>query len=1000
MSRSALAAGVRHLRAQLTCQERSEESDEHLLHDFATHHDDTAFAVIVRRHGPMVMQVCKRVLGQEQDAEDAFQATFLVLASKPDALRRKSSLASWLYGTAYRIARKSKQSAERRRKHEVRATARPSIDPREELLWREVRTLIDAEIARLPDKYRSVFVLCCLEELSQAEAGRRLDMKEGTVANRLAEARKRLGRRLARRGVELTVVLNAVTLAASSASALPAKLMATTIKAASATAASEGLECRVSASVIQLVQGMTTPMIVSKAKLATVLLLIASMLAGASVWAYRSWATNARTPSTQPAEPSTAEANNKPAITPPKRATAEGVEIHGRVLDPEGKPRAGAKLALLGQNGVSQLGVTAADGRFSFVVPKQIKDEWPPALLAQSRDAGLDFASLAAEDAAKPIELRLVKDQAIRGRVVNTEGKPIAGVRVSVSSIVVFANTSLESLLARSQKSPADFVLPPGEKTLLLHTVSLLDAVTDAEGRFVISGVGVDRVTELYFREGGIAKTRLRIVNHEGFEPKPLSPQPFDTFGSPPKMLNAPPAPRVLGPNMSVVAEPEKPIRGVVKDADSGKGVPNVVVRLEQRESAGQPFVRTKADAQGRFEFRGAHKAKTYSLYVDSDSSAGYLPTQIGATDTVGYSPVNVDLRLKKGVIVTGKIIDKATGKVVPGFVQFETLVNNPFDKDYPGVSSQRENTAEDGTFRVVVIPGPVLLMGGYYPRSTKSDWGPLVLLNGDFSPSSANFDYIEFSKYRPPVADPEHPEYFAKLPISRRIGAVGYLSSGGGIGLIQGNYCKVLDIKPGTATVHQDMLLERASILEVKIQDADGRPVSGVWATDFATDTYMGPLWIEPSNCPVYSLEQRKPRLLVYYEPKRKIVGWLRLQGDEKGPVAVKLGPTGAIKGRLLDPDGKPMAEALVGVMYRERSAGQIHQHIHRSKQTVTDADGSFTVDELIPELMFELSIYRGKRHFEREARTSESAIQVKPGECRDLGSIKLKSVPKKAGE
>ncbi len=997
MSRSALAAGVRHLRAQLTCQERSEESDEHLLHDFATHHDDTAFAVIVRRHGPMVMQVCKRVLGQEQDAEDAFQATFLVLARKPCALRRKSALASWLYGTAYRIARKSKQSAERRRKHEVQATARPSIDPREELLWREVRALIDAEIARLPDKYRSVFVLCCLEELSQAEAGRRLDMKEGTVANRLAEARKRLGRRLARRGVELAVVLNAVTLAASSASALSAKLMVTTIKAASATSASEGLECRVSASVIQLVQGMTTPMIVSKAKLATVLLLIAGMLAGASVWAYRSLATNARTPSTQPAEPTTGEANNKPAITPPKRATAEGVEIHGRVLDPEGKPKAGAKLALLGQNGVSQLGVTAADGRFSFVVPKQIKGEWPPVLLAQSREAGLDFISLAAEDAAKPIELRLVKDQAIRGRVVNTEGKPSAGVRVSVSSINVFANNSLESLLVRSQKSPADFVLPPGEKTLLLHTVSLLDAVTDAEGRFVISGVGVDRVTELYLREGGIAKSRLQVVNHEGFEPKPLSPQPFDTFGAPPKMLNAPPAPRVLGPNLSVVAEPEKPLRGVVKDADSGKGVPNVVVRLEQRESAGQPFVRTKTDAQGRFEFRGAHKAKTYSLYVDSDSATGYLPTRIDAADTVGYSPVNVDVRIKKGAIVTGKIIDKATGKAVPGFAQFSVLVNNPFVKDYPGLTSQRENTAEDGTFHIVVIPGPVLLMGGYYPPSTKSSRGPVVLLGGSYPPSSANFDYLEFCKYRDPVADPEYPQYFSKRP-GGRSDVVGYHAYRGGIGGIQGNYCKVLDIKPGTAVVHQDMLLQRASVLEVKIQDTDGRPVEGVWATDFATLPIVLPVWIEPSTCPVYSLEQRKPRLLTFYEPKKKIIGSLRLQGDEKGPVVVKLGPTSAIKGRLLDTDGKPLAGALVGVMYREMSAGQIHQHIHRSKQTVTDADGSFTVDELIPELMFELSIYRGKRHFEREARTSESAIQVKPGESRDLGSIKLKPVPKKA--
>jgi RNA polymerase sigma factor (sigma-70 family) len=998
MSSFTWAAGLRHLRSQLAAQQHSGDSDEQLLHDFTTRRDDSAFAVLIRRHGPMVLHVCRRVLGHEQDAEDAFQATFLVLAQNAAALRNKTALASWLHGTAYRIAMKAKQSAIRRRKHEkqsgtaVTATPHAPANPSEELLWCEVRALLDEEIARLPEIYRSVFVLCCLENLSQTEAGQRLGVKVRTVSNRLAEARKRLAQRLRRRGVELTAVLAATTLATAPVSALPIGLMSSTIKAALAVSAGEKLAGIVSASVAQLVKSARTAMVASKAKIAVVLLLTASMMAGASAWAYRGLAVNAFTPSTQPAKPPAAKADSKPPNTSPKPGTTKTVEVQGRVLAPDGKPRAGAKLVLLGQDGASQVGVSAADGRFALIVPKETKGEWPLALLAQSRDAGLDFISLPGEDAANPIELRLVKDQAIRGRVVNTEGKPVAGVRVSISSIDVFANNSLESLLVRSQKNPADFVLPPGEKTLLLPPASLLDAFTDAEGRFVISGVGADRVAEVYLREGGIAKTRLRLVNHDGFDPKPLNPLPFDTFGSPPKMRNAPPAPKVLGPNLSVVAEPEKPIHGVVKDDDTGKGVPNVVVRLEQREDAGHPFVRTKTDAQGRFEFRGAHKANTYSLYVDSDSSTGYIPTRIDAADTVGYSPVNVDVRIKKGVIVTGKIIDKATGKAVPGFAQFSVLVNNPFAKDYPGLTDQRESTAEDGTFRVVVIPGPVLLMGGYYPPSTKYNRGPVVLLGGSYPPSSANFDYIEVCKYHDPVADPEYPQYFSKR-LGGRSDVVGYYAYRGGVGGIQGNYCKVLDIKPGTAVVHQDMLLQRASVLEVKLQDTDGGPVEGVWATDFATLPIVLPVWIDRSSCPVYSLEQRKPRLLTFYEPKKKIIGSRRLQGDEKGPVVVKLGPTGAIKGRLLDTDGKPMAGALVGVMYREMSAGQIHQHIHRTKQVATDAAGSFTVDELIPELMFELSAYRGKRRFEREAKTPKSAIQVKPGECRDLGETRMKT-------
>lgn len=940
---------LRHVQHLVEVQRNGSLSDHRLLERFATQRDETAFEVLVQRHGPMVLSVCRRVLGHEQDAEDAFQAAFLILARKGGEIRRKD-VGCFLYRLAYRLAIRARGQKVKRLCREHRTESVLAPDPVSEVTWREVRQIVDEETQRLPERLRSPLVLCYLEGKTQDEAAQLLGWSKSTLRRRLTQARERLQRRLVTRGLVPMVALTASLFAEEIEAAALSALARTTVRAAVSGTASP--------SIAALVEAGCTLVSASKTKVATLLLLTVSLLSAAGV----SFFASSPRQQEQSLPARRAGENTADASLPAKRNATQTIEIHGRVLDPDGKPRAGAKLALLSRDDVRQVGVTAKDGRFTVIVPKERKGEWPPALLAQGGDAGLDFISLAGCDTAKPVELRLAKDQAIRGRVVNLEGKPIPGVHVSVSGIDVYSNNSLESLLARSQKNPADFVLPPGEKTLWLLAASFLDAITDVEGHFVISGIGAGRVAELYLREGGIAKTRLRIVNHDSFDPKPLNPFPFFIYGSPGKMMNSPPAPRVQGQNVSVVAEPEKPIHGVVKYADSGKGAPNAVVRLEQREDAGHPFVRTKTDAQGRYEFRGAHKAKTYSLYVDSDSSTGYLPTQIQATDTVGYSPVNVDFRIKKGVIVTGKIIDKATGKAVPGFAQFRVLVNNPFAKDYPGVTSQREETAEDGTFRVVVIPGPVLLTGGYYPPSTKSSRGPVVLLGGHYPPSSANFDYIEFLKY-------------------------------------QGNYRKALDIKPGTAVVHQDMLLERASVLEVKIQDTDGQPVEGVWATDFAALPITLPVWIDRSTCPVYSLEQRKPRLLTFYEPKKKIIGWRRLQGDEKGPVVVKLGPTGAIKGRLLDTDGKPMTGALVGVMYREMSAGQIHQHIHRSKQVVTDAAGSFTVDELIPDLMFELAVYRGKRHFEREAKTSESAIQVKPGECRDLGSIKLKPVPEKAG-
>ncbi len=817
-----------------------------------------------------------------------------------------------------------------------------------------MQTVVDEELQRLPEALRSAVVLCYLEGKTRPEASRLLGWNKGTLHRRLEQARELLRSRLLARGLAPMAALTAALFAEESASAtVPAALAGATIRTALRSTA-------VAPAVAALVEGGLSLVSVSKSKVATMILLALSLLGGVAACGL---ALSRKRPAQSPA----AKADDKPRTAPPsKPEAAKSIEIRGRVLGPDGKPKAGAKLLLLGKDGkVEQRGVSTADGRFLVAVPKEVKGG---SLIAQADETGIDFFGLSQLKPEKPIELRLVKDQAIRGRVVNTEGKPIAGMRVSVNSVNVYAHNSLESFLILWQKRPADHALPHGEKTVWFRIPSLLSTKTNADGRFVISGVGVERVAELDLHGGGIANTSLWVANRDGFDFKPYNWPADDAYRLAPKRMNPPPFGSMLqGPNVSLVAEPEKPIRGVVKDADSGKGVPNVPVRLEQSPTdTWRNFPVAKTDSQGRYEFHGARKTKTYPFYVDSDSTAGYLATQINAADTVGYSPLRVDIRIKKGVIVTGKIIDRATGNAVPGFAQFAVLAGNPFVEDFPpfhsGIVRKRDNTAADGAFRVVVIPGPVLLMGGYYP------------------PPAEKFDYIDVSKYRPPIADPEHPEYFSKLPISRSR-SVGYLSYRGGIGLIQGNCCKVLDIKPGTAVVHQDLLLERASVLEVKIQDADGRPVVGVWATDFATGSYIGPLWIERSTCPVYGLEARKPRQLIFYEPKKKIVGLRKLQGDEKPPLAVKLGAMATLKGRLLDADGKPLAGVAVRVNFRESEADKLHRLIHAAKQSITDATGAFAFEELIPEVKFELVFQRGNRRIEREAKDSETTIQVKPG-------------------
>ncbi len=979
MSSSALAAGIRHLRRRIAGQQLNQDNDEQLLYAFITRRDDSAFADLMRRHGPMVLHLCHRVLGHEQDAEDAFQATFLILAQNAAALRNKTSLASWLHGIAYRTAMKAKQAAARRRKYERQTLSQSSTDPADELSWREMRVLLDEEINRLPEKYRSVFVLCCLEDMSRAEAGQRLGLKERTVLSRLAEARKRLGKRLARRGVELTAVLAATALAVPPASALPAGLMAATIKAASATVAGDGLTGVVSASVDQLVQSAATAMLVSNAKITTAVFLLAGLMSAAGVWAYRGLAANALSPSAQLAEPPAAKAESRPKTAPPKHSAAKTIDIQGRVLDPEGKPKAGAKLLLLDKDVCTEVGVTSSDGRFSLSVPKN------GYLIARTNDAGMDFSGLSQVQPGKPVELRLVKDHVIRGRIVNTEGKPVPGVRIGIRTIIDNTDNQLDAFLtSRKNRDLGGRFF--GARYLWNEAAVLCTAVTDASGRFTIHGIGGDRLAYLRLSGAGIAEEEIWIVNRAGFDPKEYNQTPINSPYGVPERLH-PPEGRELGllfgPDASLIVEAEKPIHGIVTDADSGKGRPNVVVYLSSPGNAPIPVpLQATTDAQGRYEIRGSRKAKSYTLEVTSDAETGYMACQVHVADTAGYHPLRADIRIKKGVVVTGKVIDRATGKSVPGFAETDVLRDNSFAKEYLMFNASalgrgnRVYTSADGSFRIVTLPGPTLLMGGYY------------------SPSAEKFDYIEYAKYRPAVADPEYPQYFAKLPGmpgSRRV-AQGYLSYGEGIGLIQGNYCKVLDIKPDTAVVHQDILLDLASVLEVKIQDAGGHPVVGVWATDFPTDPFIGPLWIERAICPVCGLEARKPRLLIFYEPKKKIIGSRKLQGEEKGPLVVTLGSMAAIKGRLLDADGKPLPGVVVTAVYREREAEQIHELIHAAKQVVTDGAGAFTLDELIPDLKFDLSIHRGKQRFERETKADEAIFQVEPGRCRDLGDIRAK--------
>jgi RNA polymerase sigma factor (sigma-70 family) len=230
-------------------------ADADLLCRFADSRDDGAFEALVRRHGPMVLAVCRRVLGNEADAEDAFQATFLVLLRKAGSLARPASLACWLHGVAHRTALEARGRGIRRRAKErhLMPAQREESTPQED--WADLRAVLDREVSLLPGKYRQAFVLCHVQGRTNEEAARLLGCPKGTIMSRLAWARERLRLRLSRRGIGLLAAL----LALADAPAVPPELLDSTVRAADAAAS-------VPAEVAALTEGVLKAMRYAKVK--------------------------------------------------------------------------------------------------------------------------------------------------------------------------------------------------------------------------------------------------------------------------------------------------------------------------------------------------------------------------------------------------------------------------------------------------------------------------------------------------------------------------------------------------------------------------------------------------------------------------------------------------------------------------------------------------------------------------------------------------------------
>ena len=287
MAKESLQQAVDTIRKLAAVQEYADLADSVLLERFLTGREEAAFETLVRRYGSMILGVCRRILRNTSDAEDAFQAVFLVLLRKASTIKRRDLLGNWLYGVAYQTARAARAATQRRRAKEGHVTPRQSEpasnDPN------ELMAVLDEELAKLPELCRTAVVLCDLQELSRKEAATKLGIAEGTLSSRLARGRAMLSQRLTRRGVSAPLAVLGRGLGGTAlAMNLPHALVQTTVKTALSVAAGPGAIVGASAQAIKLSETVIKMMFLSKIKvLAPVIAIALGMCFGVRALALR-----------------------------------------------------------------------------------------------------------------------------------------------------------------------------------------------------------------------------------------------------------------------------------------------------------------------------------------------------------------------------------------------------------------------------------------------------------------------------------------------------------------------------------------------------------------------------------------------------------------------------------------------------------------------------------------------------------------------------------------
>jgi RNA polymerase sigma factor (sigma-70 family) len=991
MGRSDIGSVLQYIRGAAEAEKLGGLPDRELLQRFVERHEEAAFAVLMQRHGPMVLGVCRRVLRQTQDAEDAFQATFLLLARGAGAIRNPDSVGGWLHGVALRAASKLRSKIARRPPATVAegqtSAGSAASDPIDEATWKELRVVLDEELDQLPTELRVPLVLCYLEGRTQDEGARQLGWTRRVFRRRLEKGRARLARGLARRGVALSAALFAVMLS-QEAQAMTAAMCAPVLRATVALAGERA--SGVSAAAWRLAETLVPSQVVSKGKLLLVLFLVVNMAAVAAGLVAISPAQ--RKPQTDPitkAQPK--REAEMPAGVELLGATAV---LRGCVQDASGQVVPHARLAVLaqrpyspGEHGLRQdmlvQGEADIDGRFQLVVPADFPTWYAERRVVVVASAtGHAPATLAVplRTGQPNLALNLSPDRPLRGLLTDRAGKPVAGVQLKV----VRLGSALREIVQGSEEGQAGAraSLRPGDTADFWPA----PATTNAQGIFEFPSLGTVRNVWLQIHDDRFAVSTFPAEYSDG--------RPID------------------GGRYGVGVVPGQVLEGIVTAADTGRPIPHAILtavnpnewteapRYELHTVAREvprtarglptslywtPWLHTvaqeatsrapcrefdgQADAEGRFRLR---VSSGYFIRLEAHAPPGspYMALSRVIDRRDDNEQQRLNFALPRGVLLTAHVHDAASGRPGVGAVGYYVP-----DRDNPQVGREVLHGCD-----AHAVSGP----DGILRLAVPSGHGRLCVHAPDGK--------------------------FLAVPYRVQGEAAGRVSYAHGI--------VDLDLPVDAGEAKADVPLREGVSITGKLIGPDGRPVAAAVLVSAAHVHPLNPATARPLQCvggefvlPGCDLGRTYRVLFLDAERRLGAVADL-IAGSRETPTVVRLQPCGEATVRFADPDGRQLANLTVtpfvllepdvasddsAALARRATEARPHEMAWADPLAYrhclgphTEADGRITLTGLVPGARYGLTQWDGVR-----SSCVAGPFTIRPGETLRLPDVTASALP-----